>query len=734
MGLAAGSTTTYVLPTPPGHWVPATRCEVWREPCGQYDSACLAAAASCSTDTTNNVDSCSPSGSCKPTTANQPCDWRTSPDLIGKTVYVLPLGTHNLDYPFLCAPGIRGGNGSKPSEQTSATCAGLCPAGLTCGGGEQGVEPVACPEAHYCPEGSSVPLPCPAGKFGNASGLESEQECHACPAGHFCGPGVSEPTACSRGTAAPNVNMVACNNCEAGTYQEQAGQTACGSCRIGSFCPEGASAPLPCEEGTHSNATNLTSAGDCTPTTPGYYATTGSTEQMPCRSGTQQPESKKGQCIDCEAGKFMNVSGAIICYPCRTGSFCPVGASAPLPCEEGSFGGASGLVAQAECTVCPAGTYCFAGSTAATSCSKGTYAAAERSQLCTACPEGKYQGNEGASACSECGAGFTCPEGSVVQIPASCDAGTYLDLASDQCLGCPAGSVCAGGSSPPRPCARGGYCVAGVSQPTDCPAGRFGSETGLLDALCSGECAPGYYCEAGSMSAKSAPCEAGRYSSEAGQGSAASCGACGAGNFCFAGSTVPTPCGKGTATADPTSQQCPMCVEGKYQSNDGATECLTCGDGFMCPPGSSARIPASCDEGTFLRSGVAFRNQDDCETCPVAKWCPGGRTPPKPCSAGTFANVVGLAQCVDCPAGTFQSKSGETVCDPCTPGSYCEVAAAAVSLCQVGTYGSAPGLSSSSECMRALRAHRAWWGLSSQHRAARAACSHLQGRAPACRA
>ena len=200
------------------------------------------------------------------------------------------------------------------------------------------------------------------------------------------------------------------------------------------------------------------------------------------------------------------------------------------------------------------------------------------------------------------------------------------------------------------------------------------------------------------MSARSTPCEAGRYSSQAGQGSAASCGECGAGNYCFAGSTSPTPCGKGTATADSKSQQCPMCVEGKYQGNDGATECVTCGDGFMCPPGSSARIPASCAEGTFLRSGVTFRDQGDCEMCPVANWCPGGRTPPKPCSAGTFADVSGLAQCVDCPAGTFQSKSGASACDQCTPGSYCEAAAAAMSPCAEGTYGSAPGLRSSSEC------------------------------------
>ena len=179
MELAAGSTTTYVLPAAPGHWVPAAKCEVQREPCPDGNSgiaiACRAAAASCSTNITNNVDTCNPSGSCKPATANQPCDWRTSPELIGKTVYVLPLGTHTLDYPFACAPGIRGGNGSNPSEQTSNVCAGLCPAGFTCGGGADGVEPVACPEAHYCPAGSSVALPCPAGTFGNASGLQSSR-------------------------------------------------------------------------------------------------------------------------------------------------------------------------------------------------------------------------------------------------------------------------------------------------------------------------------------------------------------------------------------------------------------------------------------------------------------------------------------------------------------------------------------------------------------------------------
>ena len=119
--------------------------------------------------------------------------------------------------------------------------------------------------------------------------------------------------------------------------------------------------------------------------------------------------------------------------------------------------------------------------------------------------------------CVVCDAGFRCPEGSVVQIPASCDPGTYLNVTLDTCVGCPAGSMCVGGAAQPRPCSRGGFCVGNASESTDCPAGRYGSVTGLVDAACSGECDPGYYCEDGSMSATSVPCEAGRYSSETGQ-------------------------------------------------------------------------------------------------------------------------------------------------------------------------------------------------------------------------
>ena len=263
MALTAGSTTTYVLPAPPGHWVPAARCEVWREGCPSNQPNCML--ASCSTDTADNVNACNASsGSCLPTTANQPCDWRTSPDLIGKTVYVLPLGTSNLDYPFVCAPGIRGGNGTNPSEQTSATCAGLCPAGFTCGGGEVGVVPVACPEAHYCPEGSSAPTPCDAGTYGGSERLQRAEECTECPAGSWCSAGV----------------LIPCGN---GTYNKKPGasnQGACEQCPDNAVSVQGASRVAECQ----CNA--------------GYYN---------ARSASETPE-----CVLCGAGAVCKVRGVTV--------------------------------------------------------------------------------------------------------------------------------------------------------------------------------------------------------------------------------------------------------------------------------------------------------------------------------------------------------------------------------------------------------------------------------------
>ena len=80
------------------------------------------------------------------------------------------------------------------------------------------------------------------------------------------------------------------------------------------------------------------------------------------------------------------------------------------------------------------------------------------------------------------------------------DAGSYA---------CPAGST-----SPNQVlCPKGTYSEAGAGDCTPCPAGRFGSRTGAIRSVCSGQCAAGYHCPLGSVNASGAgACPPGQYS------------------------------------------------------------------------------------------------------------------------------------------------------------------------------------------------------------------------------
>ena len=129
--LTVGSTTTYVLPAPPGYWVPATTCEVWRKACDTGDTSCDQAREKCSMQPGHGGE-CSMNATagaethsvCQPILFVQPCDWQANPALLGKTAFVLPLGISNDDLPYACAPGVL--RGTKLLDQTSSICAGMC--------------------------------------------------------------------------------------------------------------------------------------------------------------------------------------------------------------------------------------------------------------------------------------------------------------------------------------------------------------------------------------------------------------------------------------------------------------------------------------------------------------------------------------------------------------------------------------------------------------------------------
>lgn len=145
-----------------------------------------------------------------------------------------------------CAAGRYGAT----AGLTSPACSGLCLAGYYCPAGSTSEREFACGHVGvYCPEGSPRPIPAAAGRFTlssvNISNITTTTATFStdeqalsialelCPRGSYCRAGVIIP-------------------CPLGRYGNTTGlQTAecSGECGDGTFCPEGSVLPMDCPVG-----------------------------------------------------------------------------------------------------------------------------------------------------------------------------------------------------------------------------------------------------------------------------------------------------------------------------------------------------------------------------------------------------------------------------------------------------------------------------------------------------
>ena len=123
-----------------------------------------------------------------------------------------------------------------------------CQAGYFCTLGANNSHPIdgatgdICPEGKYCILGSVTGQDCPAGRFGNQTGLRAETECPPCDPGWYCpSPGLTTPY----------------RPCEAGhlcilgaTFATPVNETWGYLCPSGHYCPEGTPTPVQCPRGT----------------------------------------------------------------------------------------------------------------------------------------------------------------------------------------------------------------------------------------------------------------------------------------------------------------------------------------------------------------------------------------------------------------------------------------------------------------------------------------------------
>lgn len=105
-----------------------------------------------------------------------------------------------------------------------------------------------CPTGYYCPSASTVPTPCPRGRFSGLQGIGSLNECWSCTAGMACPQtGLTYPPVkcaagyyCPAGSVLPNATIHAC---PAGYYTDYHNLTHARECTL---CPERQS----CQAGT----------------------------------------------------------------------------------------------------------------------------------------------------------------------------------------------------------------------------------------------------------------------------------------------------------------------------------------------------------------------------------------------------------------------------------------------------------------------------------------------------
>ncbi|CBZ49792.1 hypothetical protein NCLIV_002800 [Neospora caninum Liverpool] len=511
--------------------------------------------------------------------------------------------------------------------------------------------------------------------------------------------------------------------------------------------------------GTQTAAAGATAADECVPCEPGFHCPE-SGVSLPCDEGyiclegatTAAPvDGKTGK--QCDAG-FYCPRGSFKMLPCRPGTTSAKGASSCTPCEAGKFCPWPGTPAgdPAGVKACPAGHACPEGSARPLPCPVGTFQADAGATECTPCPEGHYCGEGGLRAASgKCFVGFVC--GGAAGTPADWDQVFGLDGAVSG--RCPKGHKCDTAGARPVACEPGTYQDSTTStECKPCPPGKFCSAAGLQEP--SGDCAAGFFCTAGSKTARPGPgneggacpagwvcpegsaaprgCPLGQYTEEEGQ---QACQACPAGKFCLKAGEAPQPCKSGHV-CDAGSGVGRPCPAGSYfKASNAATtagSCLPCtlghycragqiagpcAPGFLCGLGNwlpnpnadymppSPFIPSSESHSAVLLTLENWRNLAAGVSlyggipCPPGHYCVAGATTPAACGANTARLETGgrwKNDCSLCPAGYF-CKDNDPVPYPCPRGFYCPFASREPSPCPEGTLGSREKAESLGDCV-----------------------------------
>lgn len=230
-----------------------------------------------------------------------------------------------------------------------------------------------------CDEGATEPTECGVGYYSSSSA----SSCLSCPAGYYCGSNTTTLTnMLSNGGSWANADDPA-GRCFNGTWcpsgMTRAPTLATEACPAGNYCPIATANPVPCAAGKYNPFDGADGEEDCsrtlrgyytiagasTPTglcEPGYYCPEGSTgpREVPCPVSTYNPYYGRwsdDDCSLCVSGGYCE-EGSAFPSVCPRGYFCIAGVSSFSPCPDGTFGNASGLRREEDCSSCSPGYFC----------------------------------------------------------------------------------------------------------------------------------------------------------------------------------------------------------------------------------------------------------------------------------------------------------------------------------------------------------------------------------------
>ena len=662
-----------------------------------------------------------------------------------------------------------------------------CPEGFYCDE-KQLEEPKPCTEGSYCEADVQIPEDCPIGTFGSRKGLTQESDCQDCTPGYYCSEKglTTESGKCdpgywckTKGTLKkPDATTSDQGSCEAGYYCLQ-GTPIQLPCPSGSFNPDTLSelktACGDCTQGKYCTSTGLSAVeGDCDG---GFYCFAGTRVPRPNENGSEKHYCAKGQkcpvgsyeATDCPPGTYQDLDRQTDCNACPKGYFCPTGTSdytaniCPVghycpegtkfsneyPCPEGTYNSREGITEQSECVQCTPGKYCQGtGNSAPTNDCDGGY-------FCKIGSKTKNPGTAlpGDARGGKCVAGYYCPSG--IAYAKECDGGYYcdsdaLDSPTDKCSAgyycigkssdasptdgvtgnvCPVGHYCLEGSISPIACPKGSYLSSeGNDEPEDCiqcPQGKYCGDAGL--SAISGDCAPGFYCVAGSyeLMPASGGCTKGHYCPEGSseekdcppgtyqdQTLQSSCKTCPRGYYCpNAATETPTLCDAGYYCPTGTSNKID-CSEGTYNPLQGrweSTQCISCPPGKYCEGTANTAPDGDCNGGYYCTQGAVKADPDNSAqgaVCPKGHFCPAGSVEPVKCTPGKYCETTGLAAVTgNCDEGYYCKEGASTkrprdglTGDICPSGYYCEEGSEMPTPCAPGTYQGAQGKAKLSDC------------------------------------